>query len=69
MCPLKLAPTDVKEAESGAEQILHIIRGVVRMAMGKHPDLPEKFQDIEAELPAYVSYLKRMEAPAIFGWN
>jgi hypothetical protein len=70
--PLKLVPTDIKEAEKGVESLLHILRGTLRMALGQNPDLPDHMKEVEAELPAYVNYIRNMEvriAPPLFGCN
>jgi hypothetical protein len=70
--PLKLAPTDIKEPEKGVESLLHIMRRMFRMCMGQSPDLPDHMKEVEAELPAYVHYIRNMKiriASPLFGCN
>jgi hypothetical protein len=54
---LTLHATNLSDTRAGVRKLLHIIRALRRLSMGKSPDLPEHLKDIEAELPAYRNFL------------
>jgi hypothetical protein len=50
--PMRIKATNVTDAKKESENLLHIIRGVFRQALGKTPDLPEHMEEMESEIPA-----------------
>jgi hypothetical protein len=64
--PMRITPTNLKAAKSESEKLLHIIRGVFRLALGKAPDLPEDMKEMEPEIPAHLHYLLNFNS---FGQN
>jgi hypothetical protein len=52
--PLRMTAINFKDARRDAEKLLHVIRGVHRLALGKKPDLPESMKRIESEIPAFL---------------
>jgi hypothetical protein len=57
LMPLRITPTNFRDAKSEAQKFLHIIRGAFRQMLGKTPDLPEEMKKIELEIPAFSQFL------------
>jgi hypothetical protein len=55
--PMRITPTNLKDAKREAKKFLHIIRGVCRQTLGKTPDLPEDMKEMESEIPAFGQFL------------
>jgi hypothetical protein len=55
--PMRIKPTNFKDAKKEAEKFLYLVRGVLRQALGKTPDLPANMKEIESELPAFLFLL------------
>jgi hypothetical protein len=53
LMPMRITPTNLKDAKREAKKFLHLIRGVFRQALGKTPDLPEDMKEMESEIPAF----------------
>jgi hypothetical protein len=52
--PMRITPSNFKDAKRESEKFLHLIRGVFRQALGKNPDLPESMKEMEPEIPAFL---------------
>jgi hypothetical protein len=55
--PMRITPTNLKDAQREAKKFLHLIRGVFRQALGKTADLPEDMKEMEPEIPAFCQFL------------
>ena len=55
--PMRITPSNFKDAKRESEKFLHLIRGVFRQALGKGPDLPESMKEMESAIPAFLHSL------------
>ena len=55
--PFRINVSNFKDAKEHAEKLLHIVRGSIRTALGKPPDLPEYVDKTEEEKPAFLHFL------------
>jgi hypothetical protein len=55
--PMRITPSNFRDAKRESEKFLHLIRGVFRQALGKGPDLPESMKEMESEIPAFLQFL------------
>src|SRR5438552_14763260 len=56
--PMPIRSTNLEDARSQSETLLHIMRNVFRQALGRSPDFPAHSKEMESEIPAYVQYLE-----------
>jgi hypothetical protein len=55
--PMRINVANFKDANCESEKLLHLVRGVLRAASGKVPDLPAHMKEFEAEVPAFLHFL------------
>ena len=55
--PMRITPSDFRDAKRESEKFLYLIRGVFRQILGKAPDLPESMKEIESQIPAFLQFL------------
>ena len=55
--PIRITPSNFRDAKKESEKLLHLIRGVFRRVLGKQPDLPDDMKGFEAEGPAFLEFL------------
>jgi hypothetical protein len=54
---LPLSAKSQPEVEEFALTFVHMVRGLVRLAAGKHPNLPKHMKAMEEDLPAFQRFL------------
>ena len=55
--PMRITPSNFRDAKRESEKFLYLIRGVFRQILGKAPDLPESMKKMESQIPAFLRSL------------
>lgn len=55
--PMRISPSNFRDAKRESEKFLYLIRGVFRQSLGKTPDLPESMKKMESQIPAFLHSL------------